>query len=138
MTDNNTPAAPSSSDLRKFGFIMAVFLILLFGLLIPWLFDAEEWPRIPFYLAAAFALPAIVYPPILHYPYKAWMAFGRVMGWINSRLILGILFFLIFLPFGIVMRTFGWDPMFRKLDPNAKTYRVLTKPRDRDHFERPY
>ena len=50
------------------------------------------------------------------------MKFGNVMNWINTRLILGVMFYGIFLPIGLCMRLFGKDPMQRTLD---KTLRKL-------------
>lgn len=132
------PTPVTNTELRKFGLIMAVFIALLFGLLLPWLFGAETWPRWPWILAAGFAIPALLYPPVLHYPFKGWMAFGRIAGAINSRIVLGLLFFAIFLPIGFVMRLFGYDPLFRRLNADSDSYRVVSRQRDPKHFERPF
>ena len=50
------------------------------------------------------------------------MKFAFVLGWINTRLILGIFFYLILTPVGLIMRLFGRDPLHRKLDRKATTY----------------
>ena len=91
---------------RQFGYLFAaVFTIIAFWPLWPlhapnlyWLAGAGAW------LAAALAVPQWLAPLR-----KAWMAFGHVLGWINARIILGIVFFLVVLPIGLVMRLFGKD-----------------------------
>ena len=66
------------------------------------------------------------------------MKFGNVMNWINTRIILGILFYGMFLPIGVVMRLFGKDPMHRKLDRELPSYRVTSDNDDKSNVERPY
>ncbi|NBC14464.1 MAG: sxtJ, partial [Gammaproteobacteria bacterium] len=55
-----------------------------------------------------------------------------------APLVLGLVFFLLFLPIGLVMRLAGHDPMRRKLDPDAATYRVPSRPQPPDSIEKPY
>lgn len=98
---------------RQFGFIFTfVFALVAFWPLWPltapnlyWLAGAGAW------LAAA-----LIYPKGLARPYKLWIAFGHMLGWINARLILGIVFFVVVMPIGLVMRLFGKD--FLKMRPN--------------------
>jgi hypothetical protein len=66
------------------------------------------------------------------------MKFGHVMNWINTRLILGLLFYGLFLPFGLVMRLFGKDSMHRKWDDRVSTYRVKSHNDAKDSVERPF
>ena len=129
--------APGKSDLRKFGFIFGIGLILIFGLFFPWLLE-RPWPAWPFIAAAVFAGVALVFPAGLKPVYTAWMKFGHVAGWINTRIILGLVFFSLFLPFGLVMRLFGKDPMHRKLEDSATSYRVPSQSSPRDQMERPF
>jgi hypothetical protein len=70
--------------------------------------------------------------------YRGWLAFGHVMGWINTRIILGIMFYLLFLPVGLLMRLLGKDPMARSMDKTKVSYRVTHGARKKDHVERPY
>ena len=44
------------------------------------------------------------------------------MAWINTRLILFIVFYLIFTPLGLVMRLFGADLLERKIDKRKDSY----------------
>lgn len=50
------------------------------------------------------------------------MRFALILSWINTRLILSIMFYLIFSPIGRVMKLFGVDPLDRKIDKNKQSY----------------
>ncbi len=53
---------------------------------------------------------------------------GHVMGWVNTRIILGILFYGVVTPMGLIMKLTGRDPMRSAFDPDAQTYRVVCQP----------
>ena len=126
-----------SKGYRKFGLTTGAIVIGLFGLLIPWLFGLNyvKWPWI---LGGVLGLWALLAPSTLKPVYVGWMKFGNVMNWINTRIILGILFYGIFLPIGALMRLFGYDPMHRKLDSGLSSYRVTSDNDDKNNVERPY
>ena len=122
---------------RKFGLTTGVIVIVLFGLVIPWLFSLN-YPKWPWILGGGLGGWALLAPTTLKPVYTGWMKFGHVMNWINTRLILGILFYGFFLPIGVVMRLFGKDPMYRKLDKTQASYRVKSHQELKDNVERPY
>lgn len=66
------------------------------------------------------------------------MRFGLVLGWINTRLILGLIFWGIVTPMGLVMRLFKHDPMTRKLENRVGSYRLASQTRTVVSMERPY
>ena len=127
----------TTSELRKFGVIMGVFIMLFFGLLIPWIwgFSSPTWSWIA---AAAFIGLGLVLPVSLKPVFIVWMKLSHVLGWINTRLLLGIVFYCIVMPIGLVMRLFGTDPMHRKFDEKVKSYRVKSKQPSVDHLEKPF
>ncbi len=96
---------------RQFGYLFAgVFALVAFWPLWPpaapdpwWLGGAGAW------LAAAWLAPGWLRPL-----YKVWMAFGHVLGWINTRILLGAVFFLLVTPIGLLLRLAGKDPLHRK------------------------
>jgi hypothetical protein len=53
---------------------------------------------------------------------RKWSQFGLLLHKLTSPVIMGLLFFGVITPFGIVMRLFGFDPMKRKFDPQVKSY----------------
>ena len=140
----------SASEMRKFGLITGLIIVVLFGFLLPWIFKSEwagPWPFTgeltkptwPWIIAFALWIPALVYPVSLRPVYKWWMKFGEAIGFVNSRIILGFVFYAIFMPAGFIMRLLGNDPMRRKLDADSTTYRVESKvPSSANSMERPF
>ena len=128
---------PGSQELRKFGLISGTIVAALFGIALPLLFGYEFplWPWIFFGCLSAWAL---AHPDSLFIVYRTWLKFGHVAGWINTRIILGIMFYFVFLPAGIIMRLLGKDPMMRKLDSSIQSYRIISDPPTKDHIVRPY
>ena len=123
-------------QLRSFGLIVGgVFALIGWW---PVLIRGND-PRIWAVLAAALLIiPALLWPSSLSPAYKGWMALGNVLGWINTRVILGAVFYLVVTPIGVVRRLFGKDPMGTKPAGNIETYRVLRKSRSASHLKRQY
>jgi hypothetical protein len=116
---------------RQFGYLFAVvFTIIAFWPLWPlakpnfyWLAGAGLW------LAAALISPQWLSPL-----YKGWMKFGHVLGWINARIILGLVFFIMVTPIGLVMRLFGKDLLRMRLQKSASYWIRRDKPLDPQSF----
>jgi len=102
--------------------------------MIPAVFRHLRPGRLALTLSVVFAVTGILAPNALRYVHRVWMLLGNVLGWVNSKIILGLLFYLIVTPVRIVMSMTGKDPMNRKFDPNAETYRVVRKPREVSHM----
>ena len=99
---------------RKFGYTFAAIVAVLFGFVLPWLFDFER-PVVPFAIAAVFVVWATVRPTSLVYFYKPWMRFATVVGFVNSRILLSIIFYLLFTPIALIIKLIGKDAMSRKV-----------------------
>jgi hypothetical protein len=136
MVTSATTAPMSRSDLRKFGLVTAAMLVLFFDVLIPWIWSITPplWPLVAAGILAAFAL---LLPGWLAPVYRVWMRFAMALGWVNTRIILSLIFFVVFLPVGLVMRIFN-DPMRRARDTGADSYRVASNPPKPQNMERPY
>lgn len=132
----NATTTLTPQQMRSFGLTTAAIVAVLFGLLLPWLLS-HAWPVWPWVLAGILAGLGLTYPRALTPVYRVWMKFGHVMGFINTRLLLGLVFYLMLTPLGALMRLFGWDPMQRRLR-QADSYRVPSRDRDQRHFERPF
>jgi hypothetical protein len=122
--------------LREFALVTGAIVAGLFGLLLPWLFDAglPIWPWIFF---GVLALWGLIMPTWLRPVYHGWMRFGLFMSRITTPLILGIVFYVIITPIGLIRRTFGNDPLRRDLD-DADSYRVPSKRASTNHLKRPF
>lgn len=113
-----------SSD-RSFGFVFAVvFAIIAVWPL--WHGQALRWWALA--VAAAFALVAVVVPKLLALPNRMWLKLGLLLGKIVAPIALGILFYLVFMPIGVLMRLFGKDPLKLKREPDAASYWVKREP----------
>lgn len=128
---------PTSDELRKFAYIVGGVLVVIFGSLIPYL-NRGSLNLILIYIGSATILIGIVLPKALLYPYKVWMLIGEILGWINTRIILSVIFFFLFTPIGLIKKLFGTDSMKRKLDSSVETYRIPCSERSSEHMERPF
>jgi hypothetical protein len=124
-------------QLREFGLVFAAGLVVMFGLLLPWLAD-HPWPLWPWITAAVFATVALAYPPALGPLRALWLKTGHALGWINTRIILAVVYFLVFLPAGLLMRALRRDPMQRKFDASAASYRVASETSPGKQMEKPF
>ncbi|MDH5413444.1 MAG: SxtJ family membrane protein, partial [Flavobacteriaceae bacterium] len=92
----------------------------------------------PWIIAGILWVWALLLPSTLNLVYRGWMAIGHVLGWINTRIILGIMFYIIFLPVGLLLKLAGKDPMARTITKSQNTYRVIHPVPKKNHVERPY
>ncbi|HEY2987574.1 MAG TPA: SxtJ family membrane protein [Candidatus Binatia bacterium] len=89
-------------------------------------------------VAAGLLVPALVFPRSLFWIHKGWMALAHVLGWVNTRIILGAVFYVIVTPIGMLRSWLGKDPMGRKLRPDLDSYRVVRSPRPASHLTKQY
>ena len=86
-----------------------------------WYKGRASWPY--WYGASAFfAVFAAASPMTLLPLYRLWVKFAMAMAWVNTRLLLALVFYLIITPIGLVMRLTGNDPLERRIDKSAATY----------------
>jgi predicted membrane protein len=133
----------SSSDrsekkiLREFGLLTGTIFVLIFGVMLPWLLEIE-FPLWPWIIAAVLIIFSLLQPLVLGPVYKIWMAVGSALGWVNTRIILGLVFYIVVTPIGLIMRLFGNDPMERKFTNTLTSYRKQSKRTDNRHMEKPF
>jgi hypothetical protein len=137
MTSSTSTAPADQKQLREFGLVFAAGLVVMFGLLLPWL-AGRPWPLWPWVAAAVFVSLALVFPPALRPLNALWLKIGHILGWINTRIILGVVFFVIFLPAALMLRALGKDPMHRTFDASTASYRVSSKSAPNQQMERPF
>lgn len=114
---------PPKRDLK----IFAVLLIAFFSMVAGWLYwkhDAPTAALIVFVAAVVVGTVCYVSPTISRYVYVGWMIAVFPIGWVVSHVLLAVIFYGVFTPFGLAMRLFGRDPMQRRFDPAATTYWV--------------
>lgn len=125
------------AGLRRFGLIFAAIIAALFGLIIPLIFGLRLawWPWI---VGAFFAGWSLLAPASLDGFYRLWMRFGFVMNAIVSRIILGAVYYLTVLPTGLILRLCGKDPMRRKLESGADSYRERSDDAEPERMRKPF
>lgn len=123
--------------LRDFGLITGALFAGIFGLLLPWKFE-WAWPIWPWVILAVLAVMAFAAPMSLNPVYRVWMRFGLIIGSIMSRIILGVVFFFVVTPIGLMMRATGKDPMNRTLDDSAESYREMISENKSNSFDKPF
>lgn len=113
------------SSNRVFGFVF-VGVFLLVGLL-PLLSHGgiRLWSLI---VSGGFLLVALIAPAALAPLNRLWMRFGMLLHKIVSPLVLGIMFFGVITPMGLVMRWMGKDLLRLRADPNVTSYWVRRNP----------
>ena len=111
----------SKKQLREFGILIGFGFPTLIGWLLPLLFG-HEFRLWTLWIGVPGLILGLTIPRLLHYPYKIWMALGHVLGWVNSHIILGLVFIFVVQPIAFIMRLTGYDPL-RRRRKGEKTYR---------------
>ncbi|MBS0286857.1 MAG: sxtJ [Proteobacteria bacterium] len=126
-----------NTQLKKFGIVLIIGLVAIFGLLFPFLKD-HPLPLWPYVTASILLVPTLFKPQYLNFIYKPWMKLGHYLGWINTRIILGVIFYVLITPMGLFMRLFGKDPMDRGYLNNVDSYRKKSTQQPPSHMEKPF
>ena len=120
----------SKKQLREFGLLIGFGFPILIGWLIPLVFG-HQFRTWTLWIGVPGLLIGLIAPRLLYYPYKVWMALGHVLGWINSHIILGLVFIFVLQPIAYIMRLTGYDPL-RTKRKEEKTYREVRKDKNID------
>ena len=109
----------SKKDLRKFGLTIGIVLVLLAAIL----FFVGKSTYITWgIIGIVFILTGLIFPVILKPLNKMWMGLAIILGWIMTRVILSILFYLALTPLRVIAGVFGKKFLDSKIDPKAETY----------------
>ncbi len=133
-----TVPATDHQSLRQFGLGMALIISVVFCVLLPWLFTTPSpwWPAV---VVLPLTVLAIFRPPAIYPVYRGWMALASVLNYINTRLLLGLVFFLIITPIGITLRLCRKLQYNRRPDPANQSFwtdRVHTP--NEQHLREPF
>jgi ABC-type glycerol-3-phosphate transport system permease component len=110
----------TKKQLRTFGIALSVFLGGI-GLIH---FLKGHTPQNLWFWGAAIIilLITLVVPLVINPIYTVAIFIAHKLGWINTRIILGLIYYLLFTPASLIMKLVGKDPLNRKFDKEAKTY----------------
>jgi hypothetical protein len=121
---------------REFGLIVGSILALLGAW---WLYRGKfvYGGPVSLSLGGLLIICSLLMPRVLVFPNKAWMSLAEVLAFVNTRIILAVLFFLLFTPIGLVKRFLGWDPLNRRERRRDSYWRPYSaRQRDSRHYEK--
>ena len=111
-------------DLRKFGLTVGVGLLIFAG----FLFWKEKESFFYFGIIGLFlVLTGLIIPAVLKPLNKVWMTLAILMGWVMTRVILTILYYLVLTPIRILAMLFGKFFLDLNIDKSAKSYWEIRK-----------
>ncbi|MGF1581199.1 MAG: SxtJ family membrane protein [Gemmataceae bacterium] len=115
------PFHPEKTFLRQFGLLC----VGMFGLFATWqaLFRGNVFVAIVFgTIAAVFGIVSVVAPSFLRFVFVGWMVLVFPVGWIVSRVLLGVIFYGVITPVSLFFRLVGRDALCRKQESGQQTY----------------
>ena len=96
----------SNKDVRSFGVTISIILFIISGLLF---YYGKEIYQLIAIVASAFLGLGLILPILLKPIYFIWMTFAAILGWIMTRVILTLVYFLIITPIGLMTKFLGED-----------------------------
>jgi hypothetical protein len=134
-----TASVINKKELRTFGISIGIILITIFNGILPWV-TSKPFPTLPLIMGILLIILSIIFPNQISIFYRMWIKIGTILGWINTRILLYLIYFLIFTPFGLTFRLLGKDKMqknkFRQL--SVTTYRIESEEKDPKEMGVPY
>jgi|TARA_B110000858_G_C17677949_1_gene415146 hypothetical protein len=104
---------------RNFGVVFFV-VFLIIGL---WpLLEKSEIRYWSVFISSIFLLLGLINSNLLSPLNKIWFNFGKLLSKIITPLIMGVIFFLVVTPIGLIMRVLGKDILSLKYNENSKSY----------------
>ena len=139
MFPNRDTPEQRRKDLRKFG-VMVGGILLLIGLFLLWRGHHKPIQIILWTIGGILVVFGAIAPTLLRPIYVGWMKFAFILGWVNSRIILSLIFYLLFTPIGLIMRLFGRDALDRRMSGKSDSYWVKREPITsvKEHSERQF
>ncbi|MFA5095959.1 MAG: SxtJ family membrane protein [Candidatus Omnitrophota bacterium] len=125
----------SRGSLKKFGLTMAAVFFALAACII--LIRRHSHLAL-FIISAIFFIAGTMAPSLLQPVYIFWMRFAAALSWVNTRIILVLIYYLIFMPTGLIMRLFGMDPLKKKIDRRQGSYWQKIEVTQAGNYERQF
>ena len=107
------------SALRTFGITFGLILMIIAGFLF---WKGKEIFYIFFTLGVALCFLGFTIPYFLKPIYWIWMIFATILGWVMTRVILSLLFYVILTPIGLIARLFGKQFVELRWDKSQESY----------------
>ena len=125
--------AATRKELRHFGLLVgAVFTVIS---LWPLVFRGDSLRLWAVGIGGLLIACGGILPQLLAPIHKGWMWVGHILGWINTRILLSIVYYAMVTPIGLVRRLMGKDTMRQAFAESSTTYRVIRSPRPHSHMK---
>lgn len=98
-------------------FAMVFFLIGIFPLIGN--NDVRWWALI---ISTVLLALGFTYPKIFTKPNDLWFRFGLLLGAIIAPITMALVYLIVIVPTGLILRLVRYDPLAEKLDPKATSY----------------
>ena len=105
-------------NIRSFGITIGIILFIISATLL--YYDKSSYQIIA-YMGGGFIALGIIIPILLKPIYILWMTFAVMLGWVMTRVILSLVFYLIMTPIGLITKLLGEDFLDLK-ETNVKSY----------------
>lgn len=127
--------APSRKEIRQFGWILLAAAVLGGGGL--WRAHKPFPAEVLAWAAGAAGFLALLCPPAAAPLYRVWMAVGRAMGFVTSRVALVLIYYAVLTPVGWILRLQGRDPLNLKKAPgrDGGYWRDLPPVEDKSYYD---
>jgi Saxitoxin biosynthesis operon protein SxtJ len=102
---------PTRKQLRSFGLTMAGALVVVAAIRVWRRGNADDVALSAVIVAALFAIAGFIPTEPLAPVYRWWMRLAEGLGWINTRILLILIFYLVVTPLGLVMRLLRRPPL---------------------------
>jgi hypothetical protein len=103
------PARLTAAEGRKFAFTVGTAFLVLAG--ISWWREHPIAWRVLAGLGAVLWIAGLLVPALLGPVLRAWMGLAHVISRVTTPLFLGIVYFVVIMPVGTLMRLFGRNPV---------------------------
>lgn len=123
MQWSDIPRDPPLRQLRQFAGLWLVFFSLLAG----WQALGRSnpiWSAVLGVLALAVGVPGLLRPVLVRPVFVGAMIAGFPIGWLVSKFLLAVVYYVLFTPVALLFRLVGRDALARRRDPAAATYWV--------------
>ncbi len=112
----------TKKQLKEFSILFGLGFPIIFGFLVPFLIG-HSFRIWTLYIGIIVLFFGFANPKSLKLPYRLWMSLGNLLSRINGPIIIGLVYALVVIPIGLIMKIFSYDPLkLRKI--KTSTYKI--------------